>query len=151
MATDQEMLDLARRLIDEVAVGCMVTIGPEGKPYARYMGGVPGTDDFGWLYSLSAHATNKIEHLRDHPDVCWIFANRGYEDVVTLHGKAKVEPTSEMPASIYDRLIEFAKPYAVNVLTDPHHYQFEAVVTQVESIELLAPHLGVTAPHAISL
>ncbi|MFA9478305.1 pyridoxamine 5'-phosphate oxidase family protein [Phycisphaerales bacterium AB-hyl4] len=151
MTSDQDMLDLARQLIDEVGVGCMVTIGPDGRPYARYMGAAPADDGLGWVYSLSAHATHKVEHIRQQPEVCWVFANRNYQDVVTLHGKAGIEPTADMPASIYDRLVEFARPYAVNVLTDPHHYQFEAVVTRVETVELLAPHLGVNAPYTLTL
>ncbi|MEX0654399.1 MAG: pyridoxamine 5'-phosphate oxidase family protein [Phycisphaeraceae bacterium] len=149
MLTDPQIIDAARQLIEDVGVGCLVTIGPDQRPYARYMGAVPGDEALNWFYSLSAHATQKVEHLREHAEVCWVFADANYENVATLHGKARIEPTSEMPASVYDRLIEFARPYAVNVLTDPHHHQYEAIITQVETVELLSPEKGLTTPRQV--
>ena len=151
MIDDARILETARSLVDEIGVGCLSTVGPGDRPHGRYMAAVTRNDNLQWLYSLSAQATRKVEHVRHFPHVCWLFATADYQDVVTLHGRASIQPTSEMPSSVYHRLIEFAQPYAVNVTTDPHHYHFEAIVTRVESVELLAPHLSLTSPRLVQL
>ena len=151
MSDDQPILEAAQRIMEDVGVGCLSTVGPGDRPHSRYMAAVTANDSLDWLYSLSAQATRKVEHLHKHPYVCWLFATADYQDVVTLHGRASIQPTAEMPSSVYHRLIEFAQPYAVNVTTDPHHYHFEAIVTRVETVELLAPHMGLTSPKRVQL
>lgn len=151
MIDDQQVLAIAREVVEKVAVGCFTTVDEQGRPFARYMSAVTADEKVHWLYSLSGHQSHKVEHLRGNRHVCWIFAEPNYERVVTLHGRATIKPTSEMPVSAYEQLIEFTRPYAVNLLTDEHHHQYDAILTGVESVDLLAPGMGLTAPQSVEV
>lgn len=149
MIAEQQVVRIAYDVIQSVRVGCLATVAPDGQPYQRYLAVVPSDESLQWLYSISAQATRKVEHLREHRNVSWIFGSPPYADVVTLHGRAVVQPTVEIPDWVYNLLIETASVYAVGAMTDPH-YHYEAIVTQVEAIELLSPGRGLTAPQRVA-
>ncbi len=150
MLLDSDIRDIAHQVIEQVQVGSFATVDDEQKPHLRYMAAVPLDENLHFLYSLSAQATGKIEQLQHHPDVSWTFASANYHEVVTLHGRATIDSTQDMPEWIYDRLIGFANDYVINVLTEPH-YNYNAIITRIDTVQLLAPHRGVITPQTITI
>jgi general stress protein 26 len=151
MIDDYEALMLATRVIDEAFVGIMTTVDGRHAPVSRLMGAVADNDGLHRLFSLSAKDTRKVQHLENNPAVCWLFGVPPYETTVTLHGVAKRSETPLVPQSIWDRLADWARPYAANVLTDDRHHAFSVIVSNIHTLELLSPKLGIKSPHIIKL
>lgn len=109
MIDNQEVLDLAIKVIDEAFVGIMTTVDEHSAPISRLMGAV--TDDEGphRLFSLSAKDTRKVQHLEKNPAVYWLFGTPPYETSVTLRGVAKRSETPIVPQPTWDRLADWAK------------------------------------------
>lgn len=151
MIDNQEVLDLAIKVIDEAFVGIMTTVDEHSAPVSRLMGAV--TDDEGphRLFSLSAKDTRKVQHLEKNPAVCWLFGTPPYETSVTLRGVAKRSETPIVPQPTWDRLADWARPYAANVLTDDSHYAFSVIVSNIHTLELLCPKLDIKSPYSVKL
>lgn len=119
MIDNQEVLDLAIKVIDEAFVGIMTTVDEHSAPVSRLMGAV--TDDEGphRLFSLSAKDTRKVQHLEKNPAVCWLFGTPPYETSVTLRGVAKRSETPIVPQPTWDRLADWATTSSPTTPTTP--------------------------------
>lgn len=151
MTDDKQILELAIKVIGEAFVGVMTTIDDHYTPVSRYMSAVADEDGPHRLYSLSAKDTRKIAHLENNPAVCWAFGVPPYDASVVLRGRARRSETPSVPQPAWDRLADWAKPYAANVLTDDSHYNFVVIVSKIHTLELLSPKLGIKRPHVIKL
>jgi len=148
---DQEAIELACKIIDEAFVGIMTTVDEHYAPVSRLMGAV--ADDSGphRLFSLSAKDTRKIRHIEKSPAICWLFGVPPYETSVMLRGVGKRLETPAVPQPTWDRLADWAKPYAANVLTDDSHHAFSVIVSNIHTIEIISPNRGIKAPHVVTL
>ena len=151
MIDNQEVLDLAIKVIDEAFVGILTTVDEHHAPVSRLMGAVMDDEGPHRLFSLSAKDTRKIQHLEKNPTVCWLFGVPPYETSVTLRGVAKRSETPIVPQPTWDRLADWARPYAANVLTDDSHYAFSVIVSNIHTLELLCPNLGIKSPYIVKL
>jgi len=151
MLDDREILELAIKLIDEAFVGTMTTVDEHNAPLSRLMGAIADEDGPHRLFSLSAKDTRKVQHLENNPAVCWVFGFPPYETSITLRGVAKRSETPMVPQPTWDRLADWARPYAANVLTDDTHHAFSVIVSNIHTLELLSPKLGIKSPHVLKL
>jgi general stress protein 26 len=151
MTDDKQILELAIKVIGEAFVGVMTTIDDHYAPVSRYMGAVTDEEGPHRLYSLSAKDTRKIAHLQNNPAICWTFGVPPYDTTVLLRGRARQSETPNVPQPAWDRLADWARPYAANVLTDDSHHSFAVIVSNIHTIELLSPKLGIKRPHVIKL
>ncbi len=151
MIDDTQALDLASQLINEAFVGIMTTVDDNYAPVSRLMGAVADEEGPHRLYSLSAKDTRKIHHLEKNPAVCWLFGVPPYDTSIMLRGIAKRLETPVVPQPTWDRLADWAKPYAANVLTDDSHYAFSVIVSNIHTLELICPKQGIKSPYVVKL
>ncbi len=151
MHDDQQMLELAARVISESFVGVFTTTDMNSAPFSRWMGAVAEDDGLHRLYSLSAKDTRKILHLEKNPAISWVFGVPPYDTTVMLRGRGHCAETPNVPQPTWDRLADWARPYAANVLTDDSHYSFSVIVSDIHTIEVLSPKMGIKSPHVIKL
>jgi len=151
MIGDPEILELATQVIDEAFVVIMTTVDEHHAPVSRLISAVADEDGPHRLFSLSAKDTRKIKHLQDNPAVCWLFGTPPYETSVLLRGVAKRSETPIVPQLTWDRLADWARPYAANVLTDESHFAFSVIVSHIHTLELLCPKRGIKSPQIIKL
>ncbi len=149
--SDQEILALAMQVVADQFVGSMATVDFDGRPHVRYMGGSPVADGLNKLYTLTGRKTRKIKQLERNPAVSWLFSREGYEEIVTLHGKARVLSAPVVSQQVWDRLADSARRYVMNVLSNPENVEFVTIETEVESVEYLCPSRGLVAPRVIPM
>ena len=150
MLSDNDVIQLALKVMQAQPIAVFATADAQGQPFMRHMVGVTNNDDGRFIYSFTGQETRKIEHIRANPKVAWFYSSKDRPEVVALRGVAKVYPTADLPASVWEQLIELAEPYA-EALRSEHHYAFQAIETRVESIEVLSPDLDPVAPRTVTL
>ncbi len=149
MTDERELAKVALRVVDVNPLGVMTTIDEHGYPHARWMTAVTN-DNLRTLMTLTAAGTRKVEHLRRCDKVCWLFQEEGQSDVVLIKGRAEVTPGAVAAHEGWDRMAQVARQYAAGPLSDEAHLELLAILTRVETIELLSPRLGLFAPRAIA-
>lgn len=148
---DQEAIELASQIIDEAFVGIMSTVDDHYAPVSRLMGAVADETGPHRLFSLSAKDTRKIQHLEKNPAICWLFGTPPYDTSVMLRGVGKRLETPVVPQPTWDRLADWAKPYAANVLTDDSHHAFSVIVSNIHTLEIISPNRGIKSPYVVKL
>ena len=148
---DQEAIELASQIIDEAFVGIMSTVDDHHAPVSRLMGAVADEAGPHRLFSLSAKDTRKIQHLEKNPAICWLFGTPPYDTSVMLRGVGKRLETPVVPQPTWDRLADWAKPYAANVLTDDSHHAFSVIVSNIHTLEIISPNRGIKSPYVVKL
>jgi general stress protein 26 len=151
MPDDKQILETACQIINDAFVGVFTTVDEHAAPFSRLMGAVADDDGPHRLYSLSAKDTRKTAHLEKNPHVSWVFSLPPYDTTVMLRGRAKLSETPNVPQPTWDRLADWARPYAANVLTDDSHHSFAVIVSNIHTLEMLSPRMGIKAPHIIRL
>tara|TARA_R110002111_G_scaffold248841_1_gene312669 strand:- start:681 stop:1154 length:474 start_codon:yes stop_codon:yes gene_type:complete len=148
---DQEAIELASQIIDEAFVGIMSTVDDHYAPVSRLMGAVADEAGPHRLFSLSAKDTRKIQHLEKNPAICWLFGTPPYDTSIMLRGVGKRLETPVVPQPTWDRLADWAKPYAANVLTDDSHHAFSVIVSNIHTLEIISPNRGIKSPYVVKL
>lgn len=151
MLDDQQVMELAGQIIGEAFVGVLTTVDEHAAPFSRLMGAIADEEGLHRLYSLSAKDTRKTQHLQRNPAISWVFSVPPYETTVMLRGRAKQAETPHVPQPTWDRLADWARPYAANVLTDESHHSFAVIVSNIHTLELISPKHGIKAPYILKL
>ena len=151
MLDDRRIIELASQVIDESFVGVLTTVDENHAPVSRLMGAVADEEGPHRLYSLSAKDTRKTRHMDNNPAICWVFGVPPYDTSVLLRGTARQAETPNVPQPTWDRLADWARPYAANVLTDDSHYSFAVIVSNIHTLELLSPKRGIKSPYVVKL
>ncbi len=151
MLDDQQVMELASQIIGDAFVGVFTTVDEHASPFSRLMGAIADEEGLHRLYSLSAKDTRKTQHLEKNASVSWVFSVPPYDTTIMLRGKAKQSETPNVPQPTWDRLADWARPYAANVLTDDSHYSFAVIVSNIHTLELLCPSRGIKSPHVVKL
>lgn len=150
MLSDNDVVQIALKVVREESTGVFATTDGQGQPFMRYMVSATNNDDIRFLYSFTGQETRKIEHIRANPKVAWFFSSQKRPEIITLRGVARVYPTADLPASIWEQLLQLAEPYAESLRSE-HHYAFQALETRVEEVEVLSPDLDPVAPRTVKL
>lgn len=151
MLHDRDLLPLAIKIVNAHPLGLLTTVDPSGRPWSRWMGSATGGGGLREVYTLSCSAARKIEHLRHNPRVCWVFSGPEQGEVVTLHGLAErvTDPTAVQ--GVWDRLVDHAQVYCKAGLTNEQHLDMVAILTRVQSLEVIVPRLDIYQPRSIDL
>ncbi len=151
MPTDAELISLAARTIEDAFIGVLATVDEQDRPDCRHMAAVAADETLHYLFSLTATETRKVHEVRDHAEVCWLFASEKYERVVRLMGQASFGNTNDLPMSAWNRLVDYANAYVTPDLRDKEHYAFYAMTTRVDALEFLCPEMGLITPHTVKI
>jgi general stress protein 26 len=147
MAIDKiELENRVRRVVLESAFAVLSTVGPDGKPYARWMSPIFARGDPRELSTLAAPASRKVQHIRQNPAVSWLFSSAAFEEVVTLHGRATVEDSPHLRAEIWEAMANKTRAF---ILKSDDNLQFLIIQTRVQRVEYLLPRAGETKPQVL--
>lgn len=145
-----ELTKAAAHVLSHNPLGILTTVNGKGVPRARWMVGVPSDAGLQAIYSLTGKHTRKLHDIRHNPNVCWIFSSPGVGDVVTITGEAKALPSLTDIETGWESLMEATHRFSFNALANTKETGFIAIRTQVHSIELVSPRLGIFTPRPVS-
>lgn len=138
----------AAKVVLDQGVGLMCTVTPDGVPNARWMTALL-PDGLKRIITLSAADARKIDDLRAHPEVCWIFTAEHFHDVVTLHGRVVVHDSALAGMEAWDRLTRAVQTYAFSSIREADDPRVVTIETIVEQVELLSPGLELFTPQKL--
>jgi general stress protein 26 len=148
-ATDSELLAEAVGIVNDAFLGMLTTVDADGAPHARWMGAAAMGGGLREIYTLCGRDTRKVTQITNNPNVCWVFSNDDHTGVVTLHGRAEILSAPMVSQKIWDRLVDCARTWAMNALSDDAHLEFVTVKTVVSRVEILSPRRKIFAPRSI--
>ncbi|MFI4861379.1 MAG: pyridoxamine 5'-phosphate oxidase family protein [Phycisphaerales bacterium JB063] len=144
--TYQDTLDAARRILETCLVGSMTTVDAQGMPHTRQMAAVPQDSELTRLMSVAARGSRKLDHLAGNAKVCWLFADRHDNEVVTLTGTMRILEDQTLAEPAWQQLERAARQYSMNLLSEPENLWFVGLETRVETLEYMHPSAGLTHP-----
>lgn len=131
-----DVINLAKSLVNGHFPGILATIDTEGKPQMRWMSTL-AFDEFPVFHTLTSPGSQKVEQIRANPRVNWMFFNKDLSLVVNLKGRARIIQDPPSLKRIWQRIVDLSHAYFLE------HYNrkpgFCAIETIVESIECNSP------------
>lgn len=132
----EDLIGLARTLVDGRHLGILATVDGDGKPACRWMSTL-SFSNFPWFYALTHPASRKVKEIREHPSVNWMFFNQDLTLIMNLHGTARIHDEAPVLKRVWDEVVDkehayFLKQYATGA-------GFVAIQTHVERIECTSP------------
>ena len=150
MTGNDQLLGRAIQVVTDVQVGLLTTVDATGRPHARFMA-ARAESGLGRIITLTAGGTEKVQNLRAHDAVCWVFARPDLSDVVTLYGRAKVLSSPLAAAAAWDHLFEAVRTYAVGPLSNDNDLTLVVIETHVESGDIISPPLDLFTPQPLHI
>jgi general stress protein 26 len=148
--TNQEVIRNVINLVNNYPLGILTTISDDGEPHARWMG-TAAMDGVRRIYTLSGQHARKIEHIRRHPQVSWVFSDPHHLSVASLFGTATVEVSGIDTQAVWDMLSRSATSYAMGVTSDDANIELCCIETRVQRVELISPRHKQFHPLEVSL
>lgn len=130
------VIDLAKKLADGKRPGVLATVDENGMPHMRWMATL-SLKDFPRLYTITSPTSRKIQHIRQNPNVNWMFSNEEMNVIVNLHGTARVEDDFGKMQRVWKLLTDKSKAYFLNIKGDGPG--FAVIETEIEDIEATVP------------
>ncbi len=143
--SERDLLARAIKVVNDATVGVMCTVDRDGRPQGRWMTTV-AQNGIRTIITLTAMTTRKVAELEADPHVCWVFSAEEFDDVVTLHGTAKVHRNALAGMQAWDRLARAAQTYAFGSIRGSDDPQIVAIDTTIERVEIISPKLEIYAP-----
>lgn len=84
-----DIINIARQLIDGEHPGVLTTVDEEGRPHTRWMATF-AFDDFPVMRTLTSPHSQKLNHLTANPHVEWMFSNQDLSLILNFAGTARV-------------------------------------------------------------
>jgi len=132
----EDILGVVRTLIDGTRPGILATLDGKGFPRMRWMSSL-ACGEFPNLYTLTASTSRKIDHLRDHPRVTWMFFNIDLSLVVTLIGRADVLEDRKALAHVWNHVTDKQHAYFLRNCTNGP--STAVIRTRIERVECTTP------------
>ena len=109
------VVDLAKKLADGKRPGILATVDEHGMPHMRWMATL-SLHDFPRLYTITSPKSRKIEHIKNNPNVSWMFSNEELNVIVNLRGKARLTNDSGKVQHVWKLLEDKSKAYFLSCL-----------------------------------
>jgi len=132
----EDIMGLARSLVNGRHPGVLGTVGMDGIPEVRWMSTL-SFDEFPVFYTLTSPDSRKIEQIKSHPGVNWMFFNEDLSLVLNLRGKAEIINDVVELKKIWQKIEDMSHAYFLNNAT--RKLGFVAIKTTVQSIECNSP------------
>jgi len=131
-----DVIGVAKRLIDGQHPGVLTTIDENGRPHARWMATL-AFSDFPVIHTLTAPDSRKIAHIKAHPDVEWMFSNQDLTFILNLSGTAEVLTDTRAIKHIWKKIEDKSHAYFLhNFVRKPG---FSVIETKVRRISGCIP------------
>lgn len=131
-----DVLGIARQLIDGNHPGILTTVDEHGVPRARWMA-TTSFENFPEIYTLTAPKSRKLRHIDKNPYVNWMFSSSDLSLILNLTGKADVVVDTTLIKKIWRSIEDKSHAYFLNNFTE--RPGVTVVRTVVEYIECCIP------------
>jgi len=135
----EDIIGLAKHLVDGTRAGILTTINLDGKPEARWMSTL-SFDGFPVFHSLTGPDSRKVTEIKHHPDVNWMFSNHDLSLVLNLIGKARIITDTVMLKRVWQHVEDKSHAYFLNQYSKGPG--FVVIETVVEAIECTSAKNG---------
>ncbi len=142
-----EILQLALAVVQECEVGLLSTVDESGRPHARWMGSVAKDEDVSWIITIASPNSRKIDQIRCHPDVEWIFTDSKWDRVVHLRGRAILIEDPALIKRDWNRILDKSRAYFLRF--QETGLGFSVIETHIEEIEYTLPKINVFHRHRL--
>ena len=132
----EDIIGLARSLVDGSHPGLLSTINLSGKPEVRWMSTL-SFEEFPIFHTLTGPNSRKVAEIKQHPDVNWMFSNHDLSMVLNLIGKARVLTDTPTLKRVWKQIEDKSHAYFLNQYAKGPG--FVVIETTVESIECTLP------------
>lgn len=146
MMTNEVLLAECIRVVNRAFLGMLTTVDENQMPSARWMGTATAENGLHTLFTLTGKNSRKLAHIQNNPNVCWVFSDTEYTDIVTLYGKAVIHTSPLASQQVWDRLCDFARTWCTSKIQHEDGMEFVTLETQVTRIEFMSPRLKIYQP-----
>jgi len=135
----EDIIGLAKSLVDGSHLGLLTTVNQEGKPEVRWMSTL-SFEGFPIFHTLTAPDSRKVKEIKGRPDVNWLFSNHDLSLILNLIGKARVLTDTPTLKRIWKQIEDKSHLYFLNQYSKGPG--FVVIETKVEEIECTSPKNG---------
>ena len=135
----EDVIGLARSLVDGNHIGLLSTINLDGKPEVRWMSTL-SFDGFPIFHALTGPNSRKVKEIKAHADVNWMFSNHDLSLILNLIGKARVLSDTPTLKRVWRHVEDKSHAYFLNQYAKGPG--FVVIETTVEEIECSSPKNG---------
>ncbi|HEY8899432.1 MAG TPA: pyridoxamine 5'-phosphate oxidase family protein [Chthoniobacterales bacterium] len=146
IADNDDLVALARKIINERHLGVLTTVDSENAPHARWMATLT-LDTFPRLLTLTAAHSAKVRHIRVNPQVDWLFANEDFTVALNLRGTAQVHVDTVTIKRAWKIIEDKSHLYFLN--TFDGKFALAVVETEIERIDYTAAEAGIRLSHFV--
>lgn len=132
----EDVIGLAKSLVNGKHPGILSTVDAEGKPQLRWMATL-SFEEFPIFQSLTSSNSRKVAEIAHSPQVNWMFFNHDMSIVLNLRGTAKVIADPEEIERVKARIAGVDHAYFQNGFLEERGMVI--VETTVETIECTLP------------
>ncbi len=136
----EDVLGLAKSLINGHHPGILATMDEEGRPQMRWMSSLE-VDELPMLRTLTNPSSRKVAQIQANPKVSWMFFNKDKSLILTLRGEARI---IDEPASLketWQKVVDLSLTYFLDRYS--HKLGFVVIETKIDTVELNSPTNGV--------
>ena len=130
------VIDIAKKLADGKRPGILATVDEQGMPHLRWMATL-SLHDWPRLYTITSPNSRKVQHIKAHPSVSWMFSNNEMNVVVNIRGKARIATDVVKMQHVWKLLEDKSKAYFLSIATDGPGYA--VIETEIEDIDCIVP------------
>ncbi len=130
------VIDLAKKLADGRRPGVLATVDDKGMPHVRWMATL-SLRDWPLLYTITSPASRKVQHIKRHPSVSWMFSNEELNIIINIRGKARIVTDPGKMQQVWKLLEDKSKAYFLSIATDGAG--FAVIETEIEDIDCILP------------
>ena len=143
------VIDLAKKLADGTRPGVLATVDEHGMPHVRWMATL-SLRDWPLLYTITSPASRKVQHIKRHPGVSWMFSNEEMNIIINLRGKARITSDVGKMQQVWNLLEDKSKAYFLSIAADGRG--FAAIETEIEEIDCILPKYDIKfQAHSVDL
>jgi general stress protein 26 len=143
------VIDLAKKLADGKRPGILATVDEQGMPHLRWMATL-SLRDWPLLYTITSPTSRKVEHIKNNPNVSWMFSNEELNVIINIRGKARIATDLGKMQHVWKLLEDKSKAYFLSIATDGPG--FAVIETEIEDIDAVVPKYDIKfQAHSVDL
>jgi general stress protein 26 len=86
----REIMVRVEAILEAHGTGLLATVGDDGGPHARWLTPAVLRGRLGAIYALTGPRFSKVDQVRAHPRVEWMFQTPALDEIITVRGRINV-------------------------------------------------------------
>ncbi len=138
--TLEEVVKIAKCLIDGKHAGVLTTVDGNNHPHARWMATL-AFQDFPYIYTLTSSRSRKLSHIANQPTVAWMFSSQDLGVILNLSGPAAVLENLHEQKRVWEMVVDKSHAYFLKEFGSGSEYT--VLKTSVRQIECCLPEKNI--------